>query len=211
LHMLPDRLGAAGRFVGSLFRLFSLWEFQLSGGFFVLAFAVAGSVVYLGYIVYLLRQYETEKAPGLDVLFSRFSTFWRAVGLQFLVLLKILLWSLLFVVPGIVAAYRYALSHFILAENPDMSVTAAIERSKELMYAHKARLFRLDLSFIGWILLSILTGGIGSVFLYPYMMAARTAFYLERTGKLPFSEMPIVLTEGNPPAESHETTQTEMI
>ncbi len=152
------------------------------------AFLFVGAAVELGYNRYHIRQYEIAEAPGLELLFSRFSIFWRAVGLRLLIMLKVFLWSLLFIVPGIVASLRYALAPYILAENPDMPVKEAIERSKALMQGHKARLFRLCLSFIGWFLLSCLTAGVGMVFLAPYVKTAITGFYLELSGRLPLPD-----------------------
>lgn len=66
---------------------------------------------------------------------------------------------------------------YILAENPNMQATEAIERSKALMDGRKGDLFRLDLSFIGWALLAVLTAGIGNLWLVPYMTVSRAAFY----------------------------------
>lgn len=88
-----------------------------------------------------------------------------------------LAWSLLFVIPGIVAAYRYSMATYIMAENPGMQATEAIERSKALMDGRKGDLFCLDLSFIGWALLATLTAGIGYLWLTPYMTVSRAAFY----------------------------------
>lgn len=87
------------------------------------------------------------------------------------------LWSLLFVIPGIIAAYRYSMATYILAENQNMQATEAIERSKALMDGRKGDLFCLDLSFIGWALLAVLTAGIGNLWLMPYMTVSRAAFY----------------------------------
>ena len=70
--------------------------------------------------------------------------------LNLLITLKVIAWSLLFVIPGIVAAYRYSMATYIMAENPGMQATEAIERSKALMDGRKGDLFCLDLSFIGW-------------------------------------------------------------
>jgi hypothetical protein len=175
-----------------------------TGSFLSLLFAIGllfvGAAIELGYNRYHLRQYETATAPGLDMLFSRFSIFWRAVGLRMLTLLKVFLWSLLFIVPGIVAAFRYALAPYILAEDPEVAPREAMERSRELMLGHKARLFRLYLSFIGWYLLAILTAGAGFLFLEPYVKTAVTGFYLERVGRLPLP--------GEPPTY-HESPKTE--
>ena len=72
-------------------------------------------------------------------------------------LLFTLLWSLLFVVPGIIAAYRYSMAPFIMAENPDIGIREAVRRSKMIMHGNKLRLFRLQLSFFGWYLLTALS------------------------------------------------------
>ena len=93
------------------------------------------------------------------------------------------LWALLFIIPGIVASYRYALAPYLMAENPDIGVMEAIARSKELMRGNKGRLFCLQFSFIGWYLLSTLTLGIGTLWVAPYRKIAETAFYLDVTGR----------------------------
>ena len=87
------------------------------------------------------------------------------------------LWSLLFIIPGIVKSYAYSMTYFILADNPDMAPTDAIKMSQEMMKGKKWRLFCLDLSFIGWFLLSILTLGILFLWIAPYNMMARAEFY----------------------------------
>ncbi len=78
---------------------------------------------------------------------------------------------------GFDIAYRYSMATYILAENPNMQATEAIERSKALMDGRKGDLFCLDLSFIGWALLAALTAGIGNLWLMPYMTVSRAAFY----------------------------------
>ena len=62
---------------------------------------------------------------------------------------------------GIIAAYRYAMAPYLMAQNPDIGVMDAIDQSKELMRGHKSRLFWLDLTFLGWVFLSALSLGIG--------------------------------------------------
>ena len=117
-----------------------------------------------------------ERADPVD-LFSGFDIFGNAFVLNLLITLKVIAWSLLFVIPGIVAAYRYSMATYIMAENPGMQATEAIERSKALMDGRKGDLFCLDLSFIGWALLATLTAGIGYLWLTPYMTVSRAAFY----------------------------------
>lgn len=91
----------------------------------------------------------------------------------------VMLWSLVFVIPGIIKSYSYFMVDFLIAENPDMDSRRVFEISKQTMYGNKARFFCLQLSFIGYILLSLLTMGIGMLFLEPYMFAAYTEFYKE--------------------------------
>lgn len=88
------------------------------------------------------------------------------------------LWSLLFIIPGIIkGCYSYAMTEFIIKDDPTISADAAINKSIKMMSGRKMDLFLLDLSFIGWILLAILSCGIGFLWLSPYMLAARAAFY----------------------------------
>ena len=92
--------------------------------------------------------------------------------------LIIFLWSLLFVIPGIVAAYKYRLVPYLMAENENMTGKEARARSAEMMKGKKAAAFFLDLSFIGWILLSILTCGILAIFwVAPYINATECELY----------------------------------
>ena len=103
--------------------------------------------------------------------------------MNFMMGLFVFLWTLLFVFPGIVAAYRYAMVPYLMAEFPELRVMEAIRESKRLMKGNKWRLFCLHFSFIGWDLLCTLTMGIGYLWLNPYRMVAETAFYMEVTGR----------------------------
>lgn len=89
----------------------------------------------------------------------------------------IFLWTLLLIIPGIIKSYSYALTPYILVEHPEMSANEAIEESMRLMDGHKFDLFYLQLSFIGWAILSILSLGLGFIWLIPYQMTAQAAFY----------------------------------
>lgn len=89
----------------------------------------------------------------------------------------IFLWTLLLIIPGIIKSYSYALTPYILVEHPEMSANEAIEESMRLMDGHKFDLFYLQLSFIGWAILSILSLGLGLFWLIPYQMTAQAAFY----------------------------------
>ncbi len=87
------------------------------------------------------------------------------------------LWTLLLIIPGIIKAFSYAMTPYILADNPELSYNQAIEKSMAMMDGKKMKLFLLMLSFIGWILLSIITLGIGLLWAGPYMYQSIAAFY----------------------------------
>jgi len=137
---------------------------------------IIGGVVRLGYCQFLLKQHDNQN-PEVNDLFSQFHRFGDGFCLALLQGLYIALWTMLFIIPGIIAAYRYAMAPFVLAENPDMTASEAINASKQMMDGHKMDLFLLDLSFIGWEFLCIFTLGIGYLWLRPYRNAAYAAFF----------------------------------
>ncbi len=94
-----------------------------------------------------------------------------------LVVVYTFLWTLLFIIPGIVKSYAYAMTPYILNDNPELSREAAITKSREMMNGNKWKLFCLHFSFIGWLLLCGLTFGILIVYVAPYMSAAQAEFY----------------------------------
>jgi Predicted integral membrane protein len=112
-----------------------------------------------------------------ESLFDGFKNFSSAFILQLLITIFTLLWSLLLVIPGIIAAYRYSMSFYILYDNPQMSAKEALEESKKMMNGFKGKLFLLHLSFIGWGLLCLLTLGIGYLWLVPYIQTSTAHFY----------------------------------
>ncbi len=89
------------------------------------------------------------------------------------------LWSLLFIIPGIVKAYSYSMSFYIKHDNPTYTWKQCIDESRRMMNGNKMRLFLLDLSFIGWLFVGALCFGIGTLWVTPYMEAARANFYEE--------------------------------
>ncbi len=165
---------------------------------------VIGGGIQLGLIRYNLDLLTRENPPAFLTLFSRMSIFGRALGLRLMTGILTALWSLLFVIPGIVAAYRYALAPYLMAEHPEMGVMEAISQSKALMRGNKWRLFCLQLSFIGWGILSTLTMGIGNLWLAPYRNAAETAFYLELTGRRDAMPWPDIPVDAQPEAPAEE-------
>lgn len=146
-----------------------------------IAAAILGGVTRMGYCRYNMNLLD-GKAQFSDI-FSYYSTdFLKGFITRILVSLFITLWTLLFIIPGLIHAYAYSMTFYILADNPDMDAMAAIKKSKEMMKGHKWELFCLQFSFIGWMILSAFTAGIGALFLNPYMEAATAAFYREISG-----------------------------
>ena len=144
---------------------------------------VLGSVIEVGYSKFNLDLVDRRSEAKIETMFGYFS-FWKTTAAaRLLQTLYILLWSLLFIIPGIIAAYSYSMTGYILADNPDMTADEAIARSKQMMDGNRWRLFCLQISFIGWsILSSLLTFGIGDLWLTPYRQAASAVFYREISG-----------------------------
>lgn len=119
------------------------------------------------------------KGKDIDfgVLFEGFQDYIRIFVTKLLQGIYTALWSLLLVVPGIIKYYSYAMTDYILKEEPEMKNNAAIEKSMAMMENNKMKLFLLDLSFIGWAILCIFTFGIGFLFLQPYVQVSHAAFY----------------------------------
>ncbi len=132
--------------------------------------------VMYGYSVTFLSLVRHE---GLEFghLFDGFKDYGRILGTQLLAYVYTILWTLLLIIPGIIKIYSYAMTHFILKDDPQLRYNGAIEKSMDMMNGNKMKLFLLDLSFIGWALLCLLTLGIGFLFLIPYVKASHAAFY----------------------------------
>ena len=143
---------------------------------------VLGSVIAVGYSRFNLALVDQQGAPDMGAMFGYFSHWRTTAAAKLFRGIYVFLWSLLFVIPGIVAGYSYAMTDYILAEQPELTASEALSRSKEMMYGNRWRLFCLQFSFIGWSLLCTLTLGIGNLWLNPYIKAATTAFYREVSG-----------------------------
>ena len=119
----------------------------------------------------------------VENLFSGFKDFGRSLVLYILQAVFVLLWSLLLIIPGIIMAHAYAMSYYILADDPKISANDARKLSIALMYGHKWELFCLRLSFIGWLFLCLLTFGILIFWVKPYMQCAEAVFYQDLINK----------------------------
>jgi uncharacterized membrane protein len=152
---------------------------------YAIAVLIIGGATQLGLCRYNIRLMLGEEQDAFATLFSRYRILGKALGLHLVMGVFVLLWSLLLIVPGIVAVYRYAMAPYLMAEDPDVGIMEAIERSKGMMRGEKGNLFYLHLSFLGWAILAIFTLFIGTLWLTPYMRASEAAFYLSLTGRAP--------------------------
>lgn len=116
--------------------------------------AVTGAFM-LGMVYFMITFFRTGKTR-IESLFSGFEYFPKAFGLYFMMGLFIFLWSLLLIVPGIIAAYRYSMAFYILADDPTKGIMQCLNESKERMTGNKSKLFFLQLSFIGYAILSVI-------------------------------------------------------
>ena len=165
---------------------------------------IIGGPLELGFTIFLLTFFRSRKIDN-TLLFEGFSSFTKAFLLFVLMTVKIMLWSLLLVVPGIIASFRYSQAFYVLADNPDMSANQCLKESSRIMAGNKGRYFYLQLTFIGWYILAAIPGsiyntvsdatgivdiimsiifGLPSVVLSAYVMMANTAFYELATEKL---------------------------
>lgn len=117
---------------------------------------------------------------GVESLFEKFGdNFGNKIALGIVQAIFIILWTLLFIIPGLVKMYAYSMSWYIYKDHPELGATECITASRQMMDGYKMQLFLLDLSFIGWYLLGALCFGVGVLFVVPYHEVARANFYQE--------------------------------
>ncbi|WP_144514272.1 DUF975 family protein [Bacillus thuringiensis] len=131
---------------------------------------------------YLALHIIREKDARIGHIFRGFtagSKFIKSFLLYIVVNIYIFLWFLLFIIPGIIKSFSYAMTYFIINDHPEYSINQAITESRRMMDGHKMEYFILCLSFIGWFILSCITLGIGFLWLIPYFYTTSAAFYEE--------------------------------
>lgn len=143
------------------------------------ALILAGPMV-IGLNSFFLKRYRGMEA-SFDTMFTDgFTNFGRNLGGYLWMELFLMLWSLLFVIPGIIKAYSYAMTPFILADCPNVKAKDALKLSMRMMNGHKWEYFVFQLSFIGWNLLSALTCGLLAIFYAgPYQVGSFAGYYSE--------------------------------
>ena len=133
-----------------------------------------------GYDVAFLRHVRGDEDDDLVTRpFKAFNQYGRYLGTALLMTVFIFLWTLLLIVPGIIMSIAYAMTPFIMHDHPELSARECIAKSKEMMRGYKWKFFLLGLSYIGWILLCILTLGILTLWISPWMTCSYVKFYEE--------------------------------
>lgn len=140
-------------------------------------------IVALGFEIFLLNTLRGT-APVLANLLDGFGYWWKVLLIDLVCGVLIVLWSLLLIVPGIIAAYRYSMAHYVLITNPDFGVMDCIRESKRLTQGWKGALFVMDLSFLGWTLLCMIPvlGWLLSVWVTPYRALSFLQAYEQISG-----------------------------
>ncbi|MBO8475254.1 MAG: DUF975 family protein [Bacteroidetes bacterium] len=150
----------------------------LVGGFPVIVTLLFLAPMQVGYYNAFKKLHQEGNSDLVGNIFTLGFKGWGRIVLgQFLLGIFVFLWSLLLLIPGIVKAYAYAMTPYILVDRPDLSANQAINLSCKMMSGHKFDLFYLQLSFIGWAILCLFTLGIGFLWLLPYYATAQAAFY----------------------------------
>ena len=184
---LRGRWGEAALFTFVYFVIAAIFSGTVQAGsdLFVTGLGSALSILLIpmgwGYGMTFLANHRHEDDDPFSIghLFDGYRDFVRVFLTLLLQRIYIFLWMLLLIVPGIIKAFSYAMTPYILRDRPDLEYNGAIELSMAMMRGHKADLFWLYLSFIGWFLLCILTLGIGSFWLGPYVQSTVANFYEE--------------------------------
>lgn len=143
-----------------------------------ISFLISGAL-YMGSSLFFIKLIRNKDALISDMLFAfrDIKLFFKTFLLELLRTLFIILWSLLLIVPGVIASLKYSMSYYILIDNPELSAMEAIDASSKMMNGHKSKLFKFVLSFIGWAILGIFTFGIAFIWISPYYEASKAAFY----------------------------------
>ena len=141
----------------------------------IIGLLISGAIS-IGLAIFALSLSRDENAQIAQI-FDGFPKFLVGLGTYILICIFIILWSLLLIIPGIIAGFRYSQVWFILSEDEGIGVMDAISKSKEMMVGNKWKLFCLYCRFIGWGILCVFTLGVGFIVLYPYVGVCVAKFY----------------------------------
>lgn len=153
---------------------------RMSGS--IISLVIAGPFM-LGAAIFSLHLARRQEAR-MEQIFQGFGNFMTAFGAYLLILLFVALWTLLLVVPGIISALSYAMTFYILADEPSLKAADALRRSKAMMLGYKWKLLGLCLRFFLLAIFCVLTLGIGFLWLIPFIHVTMAEFYIDlRSGQ----------------------------
>ena len=149
----------------------------VAGG--IVTLIITGPLTYSLAYMFLKQARDGQKMDFADILAGFKDDFAQNFILSLLMGIFVILWSLLFIIPGIVKTYSYSMAFYIKADHPEYNWKQCLDGSKALTNGHKGELFVLDLSFIGWMIVGALCFGIGTLWVMPYISATKAQFYNE--------------------------------
>ncbi len=184
---LKSLIGKWGIAIGAWLVFFILTEFQIGwewqgndGGDYKVGLKIIGLIIggplSLGYTTLILLISRNQK-PDFAILFGGFKRFGISFAAYLLRFIFIILWTLLLIIPGIIAWLRYSQTFYILSEDENIGPLEAISKSKEMMVGNKWKLFCLYCRFIGWFILCIVTLGFAGLYVGPYISQSCANFY----------------------------------
>lgn len=165
LIVLMALISYASTLVGGLFGIFA-----------PIAAMVVSGLIGFGYTSFFLKISRGE-TPTYKELFARTDLLVSYILITLLVGVLTFLWSLLFIIPGIIASLAYSMVYFVALDHPELSASETLKKSKQIMNGHKLDYFILNLSFIGWAILAAFTFGLLYLWLIPYMQVTYANFY----------------------------------
>ena len=142
----------------------------------IISLIIAGPIA-IGQCKLFINLSNNENPKFSDVWFG-FGNILKALGVTLLIGIAVSIGTIFFIIPGIIISFMYSQVYYIMAEHPEMSVIDSLKESSKIMKGHKMELFILELSFIGWIILTGITFGIAGLYVLPYYSATLSNFYL---------------------------------
>lgn len=167
--------------VGFILGLLGMDTESTIGSIISLAVEVALIPASIGYIYYLIKLINGETLDVKEALLSKYKLFGLILLVSIMVGIFTTLWSLLLIIPGIIYSYKMIMVNYILADTADENTNykEVMDKSKDMMEGYKMDYFVFTLSFMGWILLGIITFGIALIWVMPYMSVAQVMYYQE--------------------------------
>lgn len=161
------------------------WLIWIMGFIVLIVIVMLALRIFVGYCFeigarkYYIKASEDKENVNLNNMSYGFKNgYWGIIGTMIWKDIALFLWTLLLIIPGIIKSYAYRMVPYILADNPEIGASRALELSNEMTKGHKLDMWVLDLSFLGWYLLGLLALFVGVFFVHPYVDATNAELYL---------------------------------